>query len=51
MKNESENAREKQKLINGFNFSAKLKQNNKTLFIKINEKNIATIFHNLCLQL
>ena len=39
-KTELEKAREKQRLINGFNYNAKLKQNKQKLFTKINDKNI-----------
>ena len=39
-KNELEKAREKQLLINGFNYNSKIKQNRERLYLKLNNNNI-----------
>ena len=39
-KNDIENAREKQRLINGFNYNSKIKQNREKLYLKLNDNNI-----------
>ena len=39
-KNEFEKAREKQRLISGFNYSSKIKQNKEKIYLKINDNNI-----------
>ena len=39
-KNEIEKAREKQRLINGFNYNSKIKQKREKLYLKLNDKNI-----------
>ena len=39
-KNDIENAREKQRLINGFNYNSKIKQNKEKLYLKLNDNNI-----------
>ena len=39
-KNELDNAREKQRLINGFNYNSKIKQNRERLYIKLNDEDI-----------